>query len=106
MRKSVLIVMALAFALVAPAAWADDLSGLEMGVVKSSGTPNAASTKVLALPDEASDTAREHAQKGLDTANTAREDGRAFGEDTAGTARDGHGDASGDHGPPEDPGRP
>jgi len=99
MRNFTVILLGLAFALAMPAAYADDdLSGLEMEVMEQ-GTPNPASTKVLALPDEASDTAREHAQQGLDKANTAREDGRAFGEDAADAAR-------GDHGPPEDPGRP
>ena len=99
MRKFLFCLIAAAAVLAAPAAWADDLSGVEMDVMDAKGTPNDASTKVLALPEEASDTAREHAQKGLDTANTAREDGRAFGEATADAARDGHGK-------PEDPGPP
>lgn len=106
MKQVLFAVMALSLALVAPVAAADDLDGMEMDVMDASGTPNEASTKVLALPDEASDTAREHAQKGLDTANSAREDGQAFGEDTAEAAREAHGDAGGDHGPPDTPGRP
>jgi hypothetical protein len=36
--------------------------------------------EALVLPDEASDTARIHAEHGLETANAARADGRAFGE--------------------------
>jgi hypothetical protein len=100
MRKFLLVLIAAAALLAAPvAAWADDLSGVEMDVMDAKGTPNDASTKVLALPEEASDTAREHAQKGMDTANSAREDGAAFGEGTAEAARDGHGK-------PEDPGPP
>lgn len=99
MRTLMFCVIAVTAVVAAPAASADDLTGLEMRAVHSQGTPNDASTKVLALPEEASDTAREHAQKGLDTANSAREDGAAFGEGTAAAARDGHGQ-------PEDPGRP
>jgi len=106
MRIASSVLVTLALALGAPAAWADDMEGVEMDVMESSGTPNDASTKVLALPEEASDTAREHAQRGLDTANTAREDGTQFGDDTAEAAREAHGDAGGDHGPPDDPGRP
>lgn len=107
MRKSVVILVGVALMLGASAAWAqDELDGLEMDVMGHRGTPNEASTKVLALPDEASDTARERAQKGLDNANRAREDGAQFGEDTADAARDAHGDAGGDHGPPDVPGRP
>ena len=69
--------------------------------IVANGTPNDASTKVLTLPDQASDQAREHAQRGLDTANAAREDGAALGESTSEAARDAHGDASGDHGRPD-----
>ena len=90
--------IAAAAVLAAPMAYAEDdgLDGVEMDVMEADGTPNDASTKVLALPEEASDTAREHAQHGLDTANSAREDGAAFGQATADAAREGHG-------PPEDP---
>ena len=112
MRKTFVLLIGAALLLSAPVAFAqeegdgDELDGLEMDVMGHKGTPNAASTKVLALPDEASDTARERAQKGLDTANRAREDGAQFGEDTADAAREAHGDAGGDHGPPDEPGRP
>jgi len=99
MRNFLFCLITAAAALATPVAWADELSGVEMDVMDAQGTPNDASTKVLALPDEASDTAREHAQRGLDTANSAREDGTAFGEGAAEAARDGHGK-------PEDPGRP
>lgn len=98
MRNFLIALIAATAVVSAPLAQAadDELSGVEMDVLDANGTPNDASTKVLALPEEASDTAREHAQKGLDTANTAREDGRAFGEATSEAARDGHGK-------PEDP---
>jgi hypothetical protein len=92
MRKLTVFLFAATAMLAAPAASAqDDLDGLEMDVMDEQGTPNDASTKVLALPDDASDTAREHAQRGLDTANAAREDGAGFGTDTADAARDGRG---------------
>jgi hypothetical protein len=101
MRKYHVVLMAAAAMLAAPMAYAadDELDDVEMDVVEADGTPNDASTKVLALPESASDTAREHAQRGLDTANSAREDGAAFGEATAEAAREGHGK-------PEDPGAP
>lgn len=38
---------------------------------------------LIELPEDASDTAREASAKGLDTANAAREDGRAFGQSMA-----------------------
>jgi len=107
MRKSVIALVGAVLLLGAPAAWAqDELDGLEMDVMGHNGTPNEASTKVLALPEEASDTARDRAQKGLDNANRAREDGQQFGADMSDGARDAHGDAGGDHGPPDEPGRP
>lgn len=101
MRKfSVLLIAAMAV-LATPMAYADDdeLEGVEMDVLDANGTPNAASTKVLALPESASDKARERAQKGLDNANSARQDGAAFGEATSEAARGGHGK-------PENPGPP
>jgi hypothetical protein len=96
--------IAAAAVLAAPMAYAQDdgLEGVEMDVMEADGTPNDASTKVLALPEEASDTGREHAQHGLDTANSAREDGAAFGEATAEAAREGHGRPEDQ----EDPGTP
>ena len=111
MRKSsIFLIAALAFMAAPAASWADgsdDLSGLEMDAQDANGTPNDQSTKTLSLPDEASDTAREHAQKGLDAANSAREDGAGFGEDAADAARDSHSEAGSDNGKPSDvPGRP
>jgi hypothetical protein len=104
MRNFLLSLITVAAALATPVAWAqadddDDLDDVEMDVMDADGTPNDASTKILALPEEASDTAREHAQKGLDTANSAREDGAAFGEATAEAARE-------RRGPPEPPEEP
>ena len=94
MRKFQWALAAAVSLLATPAAFADDnkLDGLEMDVMDAHATPNEASTRVLTLPAEASDTAREHAQAGLDKANAAREDGAAFGEATAEAAR------GGDHG--------
>jgi hypothetical protein len=43
---------------------------------------------ILELPDSASDTARESAASGLDTANQAREQGSDFGREMADTARE------------------
>lgn len=113
MRSAIYGLMSLALVLGAPAASADELDGLEMDVMDAEGTPSDASTKVLALPEQASDEARENAQRGLDTANRARENGRAFGEETAETARRGGlgGSDSGEKGngqaPPDNvPGRP
>jgi len=112
MRKLTVLLIAASALLAAPAASAqDELDDMEMDVMDESGTPNDASTRVLSLPDEASDVAREHAQRGLDTANAAREDGATFGTDTAEASRDGDGDAGGAPedvpGAPEDlPGRP
>jgi hypothetical protein len=112
MRKLHVFLIAAAATLATPIASAqsttatdDDLDGVEMDVMDADGTPNDASTKVLALPDSASDTARAHAQKGLDTANTARQDGAAFGEATSEAARDGHGKPE-NPGPPEPPEAP
>lgn len=102
MRKLSICLIAATALLGAPAAYAaDSLEGLEMDVMDANGTPNEASTKVLALPDEASEQAREHAQSGLDTANAAREGGAEFGAAAAEAAREGRGDASGNRGPPE-----
>jgi len=113
MRNLIPGLMVLAALAAVPAVYAsdDDMSGMEMDVVDSHGTPNDASTKTLTLPDAASDTAREHAQHGLDTANQAREGDHEFGSDTAEAARESHGAAggehgSGDHDKSETPGRP
>ena len=105
MRKLPVLLIAAIATLAAPMAYAqdDDLEDVEMDVMDANGTPNDASTKVLALPESASDTAREHAQRGLDTANSAREDGAAFGEATAEAARERHGPPQDE---PEDPGTP
>jgi hypothetical protein len=45
------------------------------------------------LPEEASETAKENAAFGLETADEARADGRAFGESRAEEARENRGDA-------------
>lgn len=50
-------------------------------------------SELLSLPDEASDEGHENAAFGLDTANEARSDGRAFGEGQAESAREHRGEA-------------
>jgi hypothetical protein len=91
-----LLFAALAF-VAAPLAQAqdDDLAGMEMDVMDADETPNEASTRILALPEEASDEARAASQFGLDTANAARQGGAEFGQGIAEAAREGAG------GPPE-----
>jgi hypothetical protein len=111
MRKlPLMLIVAAALAVPMAASAQDELDDLEMDVMEAGATPNEASTRVLALPEEASDTARENAQRGLDTANAAREERGEFGTDTAESARDSAGDAGGppDHAPiPDDlPGGP
>lgn len=104
MHKSIYGLLAAGALLLAPATYAqedDSLDGLEMDVVEAEGTPNEASAKVLALPESASDTARERAQAGLDRANAARADGAGFGADTAEAAREARSGGRGDHGRPE-----
>jgi hypothetical protein len=99
----VFLFAAIAFAAAPMAQAQDDLEGVEMDVMDAEGTPNDASTKVLALPEQASDTAREHAQRGLDTANSAREGGAEFGAAISDAAREGAGGGDdGEGGPPPD----
>lgn len=94
-----------------PAVHADEhdgeLDGVEMDVMDATTTPNEASTKVLVLPEGSSDKARERAQRGLDTANAAREGGAEFGAATAEAAREAHGAPEGTPtGRPDTPPRP
>jgi hypothetical protein len=111
MRKFTVVLVTALAALASPMAYAqappdDDLEGVEMDVMDANGTPNDASTKVLALPDDASPTAVQASQFGLDTANQAREGGAAFGQATAEAAREGNGppiEPPVPPGPPEDP---
>jgi hypothetical protein len=103
----------------APTAWAaddfsdDGLEGLEMDVQDADSSPADASSKIIALPAQASEAAQDHAQKGLDRANAAREDGAELGEETSEAARERDGDRSnngsdgeGNHGRPEGAGKP
>jgi hypothetical protein len=107
MRTTPLLIIA-ALALAAPAAALaqDELDGVEMDVMEADETPNEASTRVLTLPEDASDTAREHAQFGLDTANSAREGGAQLGQDAAEAARERGGAPEGTPTPDNNPGRP
>ena len=84
-------------------------------------TPEAVTAKIELPKDAASGNyipsaqSVEHSERGLETANAAREDGRAFGQATAAAARDNREDAvRASHGadekerpaPPETPDRP
>lgn len=65
---------------------ADDHDGDDMDAVEQGEQPDAV-TKNLALPEDASETGVENAESGLATANSAGEDGRAFGESKADEVR-------------------
>lgn len=58
-----------------------------MDVMDESATPDEVMHRIE-LPEDASDTAREAAAFGLDTANEARERGRDFGQERAEQARE------------------
>jgi hypothetical protein len=90
MRNGILLcAMALVFA--APLAHAGDrLDGLEMDVMQPDETPQHAVSQI-ALPQHASTTGATHSAFGLQTANDARENGGANGQDVSEQARDGHG---------------
>lgn len=102
--------------IMSPAVYADDETEDTMTVVEEGQTPEDV-VHTLALPEDASDQARESAAFGLDTANRAREDGRAFGQEMAERARGGDvgeqiretvGDARSDQRDrrPDEPGQP
>lgn len=67
---------------------ADEEADDTMTVVEEGQAPEDV-VQTLALPDDASDQARESAAFGLDTANRAREGGRELGEEMAERARGG-----------------
>lgn len=70
--------------------WADDddtdLDGVTITVVDEDDTPES-TVELIALPENASATGVENSQKGIDTANMARKDGKAFGQATAEAAK-------------------
>lgn len=74
--------------------WAqeEEVDDVTMEVVSDADADEAEYVEDIELPEAASDTARDNAAFGIDTANDARknasEDGRAFGERTAGEARE------------------
>jgi hypothetical protein len=100
MKRSTPLVLTLAasFALLTPVVHADDDTDSTTVVAEGQQPDDAVTT--LALPDQASDKAKESAASGLETANAARELhgnetaadarelGREFGERTAEEARD------------------
>lgn len=80
--------------LIATPVWAQEEDGddVTMEVVSDADADEAEFVDEIELPEEASDTARENAAFGIDTANEARtkarDDGRAFGESTSREARE------------------
>lgn len=80
--------------LIATPVWADEEEGddVTMEVVSDADADEGEFVDEIELPEAASDTARDNAAFGIDTANDAREnaseDGRAFGERTASEARE------------------
>ena len=68
--------------------WADDtdLDDVTITVVDEDDTPETA-FELIALPVNASATGVANSQKGVDTANAARADGKAFGQATAEAAK-------------------
>lgn len=69
-------------------AMADDQPlDVTISVVQSPSDLPASVTKTIELPPAASDVARERSEKGLGTANQARESGRAFGQEIAEEAK-------------------
>lgn len=81
-------IIAVAVFLFAGAAMADERPlDVTISVVQSPNDLPAAVTKTIELPATASDVARERSGKGLDTANQARQHGRAFGQEIAEAAK-------------------
>lgn len=80
--------------LIATPVWAQEEGGddVTMEVVSDADADEAEFVDEIELPEEASDTARDNAAFGINTANEARteasEDGRAFGESTSREARE------------------
>lgn len=68
-------------------AFADQPLDVTIRVVNSPADLPAAVTKTIELPAAAADVARDHAAKGLGTANQAREQGRDFGQAVAEEAK-------------------
>jgi hypothetical protein len=85
MSKTKWLSLVLASALLAGNAYAEDeqpADDVTMEVLDDEAAPEDI-ISLIQLPDDASDTARENAAKGLETANAARADGRAFGQSMA-----------------------
>jgi hypothetical protein len=101
--KRLLAIGALTSAIICGAATAQDdvqrgnkdaVLELTMTLIPASAKTSAAVTAIIELPKESSGgelsstQGVEHGARGLDAANAAREDGRAFGEAAAAAARD------------------
>jgi hypothetical protein len=82
-----------------------DVPDITMTVLESEEAAERVVTDIQ-LPEKASPVAKEHAAKGLNTANEARKRGREFGQERAEQARE-HGKKNrGDHGPHDRPNPP
>ncbi len=83
-KTGIIAAAALSFAGIA---MADQPLDVTISVVQSPNDLPAAVTKTIELPAAASDVGRERSMKGLDTANQARESGRALGQSIADEAK-------------------
>lgn len=98
----------ISLSLLASPLWAQD-EDVTIDVVGESESEPEEVTSEIRLPDSVSDEARENAAFGLDTANSAREKKREFGEERASEAREQRGigeGASGSGNPGGNPGKP
>lgn len=85
-KKAGSIIVAL-FCFVGVAMADDQTLDVTISVVQSPNDLPASVTKTIELPPAASEIARERSEKGLGTANQARESGRAFGQGIAEEAK-------------------
>lgn len=83
--KKILTGLVLGLWLAAPA-HADDLD-VSMTLLDSSAMSSDAATKVIKLPDAASDTGRTNSEFGLATANSAKSRGRKLGKEKSDAAK-------------------
>ncbi len=81
------IIAVAAFLFVGIAMADDQTLDVTIRVIQSPNDLPAAVTRTIELPVAASDRARERSRQGLETANQARESGRAFGQGIADEAR-------------------
>lgn len=87
MYKKIGIIVISMFSFATTAQAGDEPLDVTISVVQSPNDLPAAVTKTIELPAAASDVARDRSGKGQDTANQARESGRAFGQGVAEEAK-------------------